>query len=335
MAQVYAFQNTDEQVMRSSSGGAFIALCQAFELEHGAGNVAFYGAAFDEDFNVKHMGVFSAGECGIFQGSKYVKSECNIVFPDVKAQIENGKSVLFSGTPCQIFALNSFIKKNDLPQERLLTIDVICHGTPGKDYWTDYKKWLEHKFGGKLVKYSFRYKPEGWKAYPAYAEFDNGKKAINTAETSVFPAMYIARYSITEGCFSCPFSKEDRVSDITLGDYWGVEKVFRDIPYKTGVSLVLAHTVKAMQLVEKLNQGRRFFRKTEDKSYLDHQHNLNRPTEKPERYEKFREDYRKTGFEETLKKYLGYGFKYRFCYNIKKIVRKTPLIEWYRYRKEC
>ena len=334
MDEVYAFQNTQAEVMQSSSGGAFIALCKAFEAMY-AGNTVFCGAAFDDKMNVVHRCVNSAAECEIFKGSKYVKSRCEIQNLALDLAVQNGKHILFSGTPCQIYSLNQYIKKRSLSRQMFLTVDVICHGAPRKEFWDAYRGWLEERNGSKITKYSFRYKSEGWKAYPAFARFENGKELVNTAETSVYSKMHMARYSITKGCFSCPFAKEERVSDITLGDYWGVEKVFPKLAYKNGVSLVIAHSQPGVALVEVLGQSEDvFLQKTADKTYLQHQHNLRKPTECPEQYEKFWIDFAQMPFEAVLRKYIGYGCKYRVMHQIKKLVRKTPLIEWYRNRRK-
>lgn len=333
MNQVYAFQNTPEEVMKSSSGGAFIALCRAFERKH-AGQVVFCGAAFDEKLNVVHSCVKTVMECEIFKGSKYVKSRCDFRKLEFEKYIEAGKYILFSGTPCQVFSLNQYIKNHELPRDRFLTIDVICHGTPKVEFWNAYKTWLENKNKSALVAYSFRYKLEGWKAYPAFAQFENKKVIVNTAETSVYSKMHMERYSISKGCFSCPFSKEERISDITLGDYWGVEHVFPEVKYKSGVSLMIVHSDQGVEIVEKIECNRDvFLKKTTDRTYLQFQHNLNSPTECPERYSEFWTDFSQLSFEKLLKKYIGYGKKYRMIYQIKKIARKTPLIEWYRNRR--
>lgn len=333
MNEIYGFQNTRKEVMQSSSGGAFIALCKAFEKLY-AGNTVFCGAAFDSEMNVVHKCVESLEECKIFKGSKYVKSRCEIQKMNLDLAVQRGKHVFFSGTPCQINALNQYIEKQNLPRQMFITVDVICHGAPKVEFWNAYRKWLEMRNGSKITEYSFRYKPEGWKAYPAFVRFENVKTLVNTAETSVYSKMHMARYSIGKGCFSCPYAKEERISDITLGDYWGVEKVFPDLEYKRGVSLVLVHSQQGQELVQMIGQSRGvFLQKTTDESYLQFQHNLRKPTECPEGYEKFWDDFAQMPFENILNKYIGYGRKYCIMHQIKKIVRKTPLIEWYRDRR--
>lgn len=329
----YAYKNNDAEVMRSSSGGAFIGICYAFEKQYGIGNCEFYGASYDDQMCVKHTRVSRAMDCHIFQGSKYVRSDCNQIFVDVMEQIHLGKKILFSGTPCQIYALKVFLNKNKKSLQEVLTIDLICHGTPQKNLWIQYKKWLEQKAEAKMIAYSFRYKPEGWKAYPAYAEFENGVRMVNTADTSVFSKLHMERYSITIGCFSCPFAKQERVSDITLGDYWGIEKVIPSIPSKTGVSLIMANTDHARIIVEAICRNDSYLEKTKDTSFFKYQHNLNSPTEKPEDYEQFWADYEKMNFERLLKKYINYGKKYKIIFSIKKLIRKSPFIEMIRKKR--
>lgn len=339
MAEVYAYKNTEEIVQKSSSGGAFLAICNALEKEVGKGNVIYYGAAFRKDLMVQHISVVCAEECAIFQGAKYVESDYREVFPEVYKNLHDGKWVLFSGTPCQVAALKGYLSRRKIEMDRLVLLDLICHGTPKKEVWKDYRKWLEEKYNSSLIGYSFRYKPEGWKAYPAYAQFSNGKKIINTAETSVYSRLHMLGYSTTKKCFQCPFAEEKRQGDITLGDYWGIEKLSLDIPMKSGVSLILVHSDLGRRLMNSLIQKSQkdkvtYCIQTVENDYLKYQHNLQRPTEKPEKYEEFWEKYECRSFSEMLQTYVGYGFKYRILFAIKKMVRKTPLIVWYRNHKD-
>lgn len=334
MAVVFAYKNTEYEVMKSSSGGAFIGICKVFEMVHGSGNISFYGAVLMDDMSVQHCRVDSAEECHLFQGSKYVRSDLNSCYREVADKLTKRQWVLFSGTPCQIGVLNRFLERKNVEVERLLTIDVICHGAPKKKVWRDYIHWLEEETSSKLVEYSFRFKPEGWKAYPAYALFNNGKKLINTPKTSVYSKLHLAGYSLDKSCFSCEYAKEKRCSDITLGDYWGIEKITDRIPYKTGVSLIICNTDKGKNIVQDLDKQNEdlaiYFLETPDKKYLEGQHNLIKPTEKPTRYEEFWKEYSTEKFELILKKYINYGLKYKILFSLKRLVRKSPIIEVYR-----
>lgn len=335
---VYAFKNTDDEVMKSTSGGAFIGLCNAFELLHKNRKKFIYGARLTKNLRVEHTGVTTAKESSIFQGSKYVRSDCKECYYTIARQLKNGCSVLFSGTPCQVAALKNYIGREGISADQLFTVDLICHGTPKPRVWNDYKEWLEKKVHAGLKEYSFRYKPEGWKAYPAYARFDNGMVLKNTAELSVFSRLHMTGYITAKGCFSCPFSNLDRPGDITLGDFWGIERMNTAIPWEHGVSLVLVNTEKGMELLKNLseaaekNQGM-FLEEVQNHDYMKYQHNLCRPTEKPEHYEEFWKDYEQAGFAAVIKKYMNYSMKYKLKFLIKKVVRKTPFIHLYRKKR--
>jgi len=331
MKKVYALKNSEKELMKSSSGGAFIAICNVFEKKYGKGNVVFYGACFDKDLNVTHNYVTTLEDCKIFQGSKYVKSNYSSCLKNIENNLNEKKAVLFSGTPCQVFAIKTYLNNKKVDTNKLLCVDIICHGTPKKQVWDDYKKWLEKKEKSTLINYSFRYKPEGWKAYPALAEFINGNKKINTAETSVYSKLHMLGYTINEGCFSCQFSNQNRYGDITLGDYWGIENINSNISNKNGVSLVITNTDNGDSLLEQMKKDEKILViETKTDSYIKYQHNLKNATERPKKYEKFWEDYNKNEFEIILKKYLGYGKKYIIKHNLKRMIRKTPLIKIYR-----
>lgn len=333
MKEVYALENSPEEVNKSSSGGAFILICNEIESKYGEGKVTFYGACFDSEMNVIYSRVTSSKECAIFQGSKYVKSNlCNILNL-IEEDLLNDKIVLFSGTPCHIYSVKTYIEKKNLNKNNFFAIDIICHGTPSVEFWNSYKKWLENKHNSKLINYSFRYKPEGWKAYPAYAEFENGKKEINTADTSIYSRLHMKGLITTEGCFNCPFSNEKRIGDITLGDYWGIDEILPEFPNKEkGVSLVIVNTDRGNEILSLLKKTNReiYLEKTNNNCYLKYQHNLKEKTNKPNNYKSFWEDFNNISFENLLKKYLNYGFLYKAKHNIKKIIRKTFIIEFYR-----
>lgn len=334
---VYAFKNTDEEVMKSTSGGAFIGLCHAFERLHKNRKKYFYGARLTRNLEVQHTGVTFAEECRLFQGSKYVKSDCRDCYFKIARQLKSGCSVLFSGTPCQVAALKKYIAGERISDKHLFTVDLICHGTPKPRVWKDYKEWLEKKHHAKLKEYSFRYKPEGWNAYPAYACFDDGVVLKNTADLSVFSRLHMAGYITNQGCFSCPFSNLDRQGDITLGDFWGIEMMNTAIPWKYGVSLMLIHTNKGIELLKNVSEEAEktkgmFLEEVKNDEYIKYQHNLHSQTKKPELYEEFWTDYEQIDFAAIIKKYMNYSMKYQWKFYVKKVVRKTPFI--YLYRKK-
>lgn len=327
--KAFAYKNTPSEIKRSSSGGAFIACCQSFEKWYGEGNVAFCGAELKSDMSVAHCIVYSAKECKRFQGSKYVKSTTNHIYQKVEKLLLQGKAVLFSGTPCQVAALNAVLLHKGACLDKLLTIDVICHGTPDVKVWNAYKLWLENKAAGKLIAYSFRYKPAGWRGYPAYAEFDNGLRMVDTKETSVYSKLHLNGLSITQGCFRCPYSNMNRVSDITLGDFWGIEKEHINIDSKNGVSLVIANTDRGLSITKEIDREGTLI-PIIGTGFIKYQHNLMQATDKPERYDDFWLDMKNKDFENILHRYLGYGWKYTLKFNLRDICKKFGVLDLYR-----
>lgn len=330
---VYAYKNINKELMRSSSGGAFIQICKAFaEGKKDKYKCYYCGAILTEKMNVEHQIVESVDQCFKFQGSKYVKSEIGSCYKDILELLRLGNAVLFSGTPCQVAGLKKYLGMHNAPTNNLFTIDIICHGAPLKKVWEDYKKWLEKQANSQLVDYSFRYKPEGWKAYPAFAVFEDGKKRINTSETSVYSRLHMRGLSVGKGCFTCAYAKAEREGDITLGDFWGIESIDPSIPYKNGVSLIIVNTKLGQKIIDILSDGitdAQLLKSVQGKEYLKYQHNLNSPTEKPTDYDAFWKDYER-GFDFILYKYLNYGSQYKLIFGLKRLIRKTPIIEVYR-----
>ena len=327
--EVFAFKNNYFELKNSSSGGAFIACCKSFEKKYGPKNVAFCGAELRSDMTVVHDIVYSAKDCSRFQGSKYVRSNTDNIYLKISELLLEGKAVLFSGTPCQVAALKAAIAHKKISTEKLFTIDIICHGTPDVRIWNAYKAWIEEKAGGKLIAYSFRYKPKGWYGYPAYAEFDNGIKMIDTKETSVYSKLHLRGFSITAGCFKCPYSNMKRISDVTIGDFWGIEQEQISIDDRDGVSLIIVNTRQGTDIVKGLEQEGILI-PIVGTNFIKYQHNLLFPTNKPKLYDDFWKDVLSNRFEEVLHTYLSYGWKYTIKYDLRSFCEKIGLLELYR-----
>lgn len=122
---------------------------------------SIYGATFDEKFRVKHERAIDLDGVLKFCGSKYVQSELGRVYDDVASDLNCGMYVLFTGTPCQIAALKAYLHKKEVSTDKLITVDIVCHGTPQIQFWEDWVHYLEEKENSKLKNFSFRYKPKG------------------------------------------------------------------------------------------------------------------------------------------------------------------------------
>lgn len=335
--KVYAFKYKEEEVLKSSSGGAFIALCEMFIKINHKKSCSFYGCIMTNELEVEHKRVTKIQECHLFQGSKYVRSNINGIYQQVEEDLKCNYAVMFSGTPCQVNGLKIYLQRKMISTENLLLVDLICHGSPKRNVWTDYKNWLEEKYHSKLTDFSFRYKPAGWNSYPGYAKFQSGKELINTPETSIFSVLHMKGLSIDKSCFECKFANLNRVGDITLGDFWGIEKEMPNINYRTGTSLVLSNSEKGDKLLLEIkeNEEIQFLYKIETDNYINYQHNLKAPTKKPQEYEDFWISYKKCSFNEMICRYVNYGIMYKVKFGVRKMIKMTPIITLYRKYIKC
>lgn len=234
----------------SSSGGIFSAI--ASEILESGGVV--FGAAFGDDFSVSHIAVDSKKELYRLQGSKYVYSSTGDTFTEVKRLLKDGKKVLYSGVPCQIAGLYGYLGKD---YDNLLTVDIVCHGVPSGKMFADFIASLE-KENGKLEFFTFRDKSIGWgKNGRAVAKKDGKEKSIKLYCSANPYFYYFERaFIFRENCYSCKYACENRPADITLGDFWGIEKQHPDyigkngFDTKSGISLMVCNTEKGLSFIE-------------------------------------------------------------------------------------
>ncbi len=233
----------------SSSGGAFTAIAQAFTVEN---ECVFFGAEMLDDFSVQHRKAFRVDELSAFRKSKYIPSNTATTFAEVKSFLKEGKRVLFSGTPCQIAGLKLFVGKK--LSENLFTIDFSCHGVGSPNVWKKYISDLEQKHSSKVVKFDFRAKARNFATYSSQSSritFANGKNIVRFKDPW-FKAFVSALFK-RSSCKDCPFSQEQRISDATIADFWGIERISKKWNSGKGVSLILLNTTKAKNLFDKIS----------------------------------------------------------------------------------
>lgn len=221
-----------------SSGGVFFELASAFLKEGGI----VYGAAFDKDLKLIHQKATSVDELKPLCKSKYLHSDMTGVFADLKQQLAEGRSVLFVGTPCQVSAVkNAFGKKY---ADQLLLIDFLCHGTGTQKVFDACIAAEGKKQNGKISAFSFRSKSRKAEHSFTYT-LQKGKKTKEVSGYAFeFPYYYsFLKYTIfQDACYQCPYAKEERVGDITLGDFWGIGKYNPRLSAEKGVSMIAVHT---------------------------------------------------------------------------------------------
>lgn len=239
-----AYSLNDENHRNSSSGGIFSLL--ASEILREGGTV--YGAAFTEDFRVEHKRI--TNDIRPLQTSKYVQSRIGDMFSCVEQDIRNGQKVLFSGTPCQIGGLYSYLRQQKIDTGNLLTVDLICHGVPSPLLWEKHLNSIS--CGRKPVFANFRDKRLSWGGFCLTCRFDNGTEYSVEAGQDAYMQGFFANMTLRESCYTCQFKSVSRMADITLADYWGVEKYNPEMLDNNGTSAVLVHTLKGQQLFSKI-----------------------------------------------------------------------------------
>lgn len=325
---VYAFKNEHDVVRNSTSGGAFSAVVEAFFNMDKDVPKTVYGVQFDENMNVVYEPAYNLEDCTKFRGSKYVRSSMKGIPERIFEELQVGRDVLFVGTPCFVHTLKTRLTKMGCNTQRLICIDLMCHGTPEKKYWDAFKNWLEACYKSKLIAYHFRTNKPGWTPYTATAEFENGKCVTGTLETAIFNRLFLRHYTMCAGCFRCQYASLDRQGDLTLGDFWGIEDVMPDFPEKKAVSEILVNTEKGMHLIRWIEKRSGWqIAQCFSTDYIKYQNNLQQPADSPPAYDSFRKDFEEKGLEYVAKKYVGYDFLHRVVYYLtnrhKKVEEKS------------
>lgn len=245
--KAYACINKDEVIrINSSSGGIFTLI--ATEILKTGGIV--FGAAFDEELNVHHIEVDSRKDLNLLRGSKYLQSRIGDTYKKVENYLKENRSVLFSGTPCQISGLKSYLKKD---YDNLILQDIICHGVPSIYVWQQYlkfrKKTAEQDVDRNILP-SFRLKDNGWKNYLLSINFVGEKEYKCIASQDIYIKAFLNNLSLRPSCYACHSKSIVRESDITLADFWGIENVLPEMFDDKGTSLVLVNSEKGRLLFE-------------------------------------------------------------------------------------
>lgn len=279
-----------------------------------------YGASYSKDWTVVHNVSSDINDCIKYQGSKYVQSDISGMFDDIKDKLASGQQVLFTGTPCQVAAVKSFLLQKKIDTRNLLTIDILCYGVPSPQLWGDHIRYLETKYG-MLKEYNFRDEREGWSSTKYHcARFEGAKELYKNKELQAFGSLFGTHENMRESCFSCRYSDIHRCADITIGDCWGIEhinKAFYDIH---GVSQVLINTEKGKNFWDSI-AGCFDIVEADIEEIKKYNSVLSYPAEKPDGYEKFWSDYNQFGFDYIMKRYTMMGKTFRIRQKVKRVLK--------------
>lgn len=240
--RAFAAYTTDGELRQSSSSGGMFSVL-AREILNRGGVVA--GAAFDEDFSVRHVVLEKDAELNRLRGSKYVQSRMEDTYIRVRELLKQGRPVLFTGVSCQVAGLKAFLGRD---HDNLYTVDVLCHGVPSPKVWDRYCREQEAAHGQKMTDVSFRDKRAGWRGYSMALNFGPDIQYCRPGREDLYLQVFLRDICLRPSCHSCRFKDFPRQSDLTIGDAWGIEKRMPDLDDDRGTSVVLVRSEKGRQL---------------------------------------------------------------------------------------
>lgn len=301
----YAVKHKDDAVLKSSSsGGASRAFCESVISRGGV----VYGVAYTDEFEVEIRRASLLEECDAFYGSKYVAVNPKDSFKNVYTDLENNKQVLFLSTSCYVAGLLAYLKKKNCDLSNLITVDLICHGTPSPKIFRDYINFIN--VNQDLMKIDFRSKRLPWKygTWSCMLTRKNGSEELNTLKSRLFINLFCSSTCLRKYCYSCPYASGKRTADLTISDFWGIERIFPDFYSRLGVSAVQVNSEKGKVFFNQLTNIEK--RECAQEDVL--QNNLHTPTRENPESEMFWDLYKSKGFIGVARKYGGYNFMGRF-----------------------
>lgn len=308
---VYASKNKNQNTHeRSSSGGLFIPFSDTILNQNGI----VYGAQFDSDFRVIHGRADNESKRNQFVGSKYVQSDMGTIFTQVEEDLKENRKVLFTGTACQVHGLLSYLEQRKCKMEQLFTIDIICHGVPSPKMWKEFLQDMQKEQKIKQITFTCKDIKNELKGFKC--TYANGNEVLKGFYQTSYGKLFLNNYNLRESCFQCRYaSVSNRYADITLGDFWGLEKSMPDFVDSKGISLVLVHTEKGRKLFEQIESEVEY----RESNMLDClQPNLKEPSRSPENRTLFINKYIKSGYSNAY----HYVFPESLKDKLRKIKRK-------------
>ena len=237
----YAVKNKNaEERINSTSGGAFSVLARNTLKKKGI----VYGCQMI-DYDAKHIRITKISELEKIRGSKYIQSNVSNIFAEIRKDLDSKKIVLFSGTPCQIGVIKKLLNKN---YDNLITVSVVCHGVLNDTYLKKYIKGIEEKTNKKVTNWQFRTKENGWTKSSIKYELGNERKIIKFIDDDLM-YLYLKDVLTRESCYSCKYKGNNNLSDITLGDYWGIEVSNKEFYDEKGISTLIVNTKKGEKFI--------------------------------------------------------------------------------------
>lgn len=312
----------------STSGGAFSELAYNVLKKNGV----VVGVVYDKH-RVYHAIATNVNELARMRGSKYVQSDVGLIYRKVKEYLESDRYVLFSGTPCQVFALHRYLNKK---YDNLITVDMVCHGIPSPHVFADYCNYMEEAYSSKIDKIYFRNKKPGWLVYGMKIVFKNGRVYEKDTKKDPYLVGFLRDYFINDGCHQCKFTNAKRFSDITIADFWGYQSdEYEFLDDDKGISLILLNTEKGKAFFADIKEGFKYQKKDISMAVRGNRCLTKPYPPNPQKME-FWKDYESMSFKEIADKYfysetypqltVWQNFKKCFTVRQKYVVKK--LLRW-------
>lgn len=296
--KVFACKHIDDSVrLASSSGGAFTALSDCILAERGT----VYGAIFKDDFSVRHLRADTEEQRNLMRGSKYVQGRADEQFSSVFDDLSMGIVVLFSGMPCQIAGLYAYLHKRNANMSTLYTCDFFCYGAPSPEIFHAFLNNVQEKAKKRASHVYFRCK----EVYPwqeTSMRIDTGSRYIDFApDNSPFYSLFFSHNILRPSCYDCKFTNS-HLADLTLFDFWGIDRILPEFSDSVGVSGVWVNTSRGETLFEK---GQRFLLVEKSTRELSQKYNISKPSPQPESRSQFWQEYLTFGYDYIARHYAN------------------------------
>lgn len=295
---IYAAKANDKELQQKSSSGGIFGVIGEKVINSGG---VVYGAVVDKNLHISHKAAHTTNDLSEMYGSKYVQSRIGTCYDNVKKDLTRGFPVLFSGTPCQIAGLKNYLGKEF---KQLITVDFICHGVPSPGVWVKYVTYREEVADSKAKNAFFRDKTNGWRNFSLKFEFENGTTYCSKIPEDPYLHAFVQNIMLRECCYDCQIKKTGYNSDITLSDFWGVNKLKPNFYDYNGVSAVFVNTDKGLECFESILVDIEVDRISLDNIDTTNPSRINQTPYNPYRFH-FLADVMKQGYRSAYNKWLG------------------------------
>lgn len=325
--KAYACYNKDEEIRLDSSSGGIFTLVAEEILDSGG---VVFGVGFNEEFKVVHSYTEVKEELSKYRGSKYVESEIGNTYKQAKDFLKQNRNVLFTGTPCQISGLKSYLGKN---YDNLFCLDNVCHGVPSPMVWDRYLDFRSKIAGSKPKNINFRLKDEGWNSYSISFLFKNEKEYKEKSNKDLYMRAFLKDVCLRPSCYDCSFKGLNRESDITLADFWGIHNILPDIDSDKGVSLIFVNSNSGKEMLEKI-KNKAVLKEVDINEAIVHNSCAIKSVEYNPKRDEFFKELNQLEFDKLVKKHCKVKLSLRFKNKIKSmgvnILKKTGTYNWVR-----